>query len=81
MLSLPKPIFLYIKDKTNIEGVEKYCPSHRLPHTLPVIGESIVDESCHIHKSKLRMAHHTTFCKILKCPNYQQMRETYEQTK
>jgi len=51
---------------------------HRLLHTLPIIGEIISDESCHFHRSKLRMLHHSAFCKLLKCPNYAIMIKYYK---
>ena len=59
---------LDISDKIIVEE-ELYCPSHRIPHSLPIIGELIIDERCHYHNSKLRMLHHKTFRKIFKCPN------------
>jgi len=68
--------FMNIKDKDNLEN-GKYCPPHRLPHTLPIIGDPVIDEPCHIHRSRLRMIHHRLFCKIIKCPNYYTMLEEY----
>jgi hypothetical protein len=63
--------WMEIKDKIDLAD-DRFCPPHYLPHKLP-IGEKITDEKCHFHKAKWRMAHHATFCKVLKCPNYEFM--------
>ncbi len=73
-----KPRLLKIKDKIEI-AKDRFCPSHYLPHKLP-FGEPITDEPCHYHERKWRMAHHQTFCKILKCPNYEFMIKEYQST-
>ena len=65
--------FMNILDKKEISKTRS-CPPHYLPHKLP-FGEKIKDEKCHIHDAKWRMAHHCTFCKALKCPNYKFMIE------
>jgi hypothetical protein len=75
-----------IKDKIKTDDIfetesPRYCPPHRIPHTLPLIGELITDEPCHHHTSKLRMIHHKTFCKILRCPNYKTMIKAYNKSK
>ena len=73
-------LFMKQKDKHNID---KYlcCPPHYLPHKLP-IGEKIDDEPCHIHNNKLRMIHHSLFCKyILNCPHYKLMMDFYKSNK
>jgi hypothetical protein len=57
-----------INDKIEISKT-RYCPPHYLPHKFP-IGEKITDETCHIHESGLRMAHHVYFCNALNCSNY-----------
>ena len=67
-------ILLSIKDKVILNN-GSYCPSHRLPHTLPVIGELVRDEQCHYHISRLRMTHHRVFCRVLRCPHYESMIE------
>lgn len=70
--------FMNVKDRIELPGGD-CCPPHRLPHTLPIIGEKIVDERCHFHKSVWRMTYHLPFCKILRCPHYEKMTEAYEQ--
>ncbi|MBS3088989.1 hypothetical protein J4402_04405 [Candidatus Pacearchaeota archaeon] len=61
-----------IKDKISLRK-GNCCPPHRLPHTLPIIGELVKDEPCHYHNSKLRMLHHRFFCRMLGCPYYEEM--------
>ena len=73
-----KLLFMNIKDKVDVG--EGFCPPHHLPHK-PPIGEKISEEPCHFHTSKLRMAHHTPFCKLLKCHNYKRMIEKYKEYK
>lgn len=63
-----KNLFMKIKDKVAIANY--FCPSHYLPNRFP-FGIKISNEPCHIHKSRLRMLHHT--CKKLQCPNYRKM--------
>lgn len=70
--------FMNTKDKIDLEN-ENCCPPHRIPHTLPVIGELVIDEPCHIHESRLRMAHHRAFCQILRCPHYDEMMQRYRE--
>ncbi len=60
--------FMNIKDKLGISNT-RCCPPHYLPHKLP-FGKKICDEKCHIHHAKWRMEHHATFCKMLRCKNY-----------
>ena len=67
-----KLYWMNIKDKEDLEEPGLYCPPHYFPHKLPD-GNPIIDEPCHTHQSKLRMIHHSTFCKMLKCPNYEKM--------
>ena len=67
-----------IKDKIDISEIlkdnkKRFCPPHKLPHKL--FGKKITDESCHIHKACLRNLHHNTFCKMLKCPHYKDMKK------
>ena len=69
--------FMDTKDKINLNN-GNCCPPHRIPHTLPVIGELVIDEPCHIHESRLRMGHHRAFCRILRCPHYEEMMKRYK---
>ena len=71
--------FLNIKDKKIISN-DRFCSPHYIPHKFPM-GEKVKDEPCHIHKNSLRMFHHKIFCKILDCPNYSNMIETYMNSK
>ena len=69
-----------IWDKVSTEQLledskERYCPPHTFPHTLPILGQKVTDEPCHIHTSSWRQLHHKPFCKRLKCPHYQDMRQ------
>lgn len=66
-------------DKVDVSRT-RCCPPHYLPHKFPM-GKKIADEPCHIHKSKVHMAHHSWFCRYLKCPNYPFMRKKYEEWK
>lgn len=68
--------WMSIKDKVIISK-NRFCPPHYLPHKLP-FGEKINHELCHYHKNKLRMLHHKTFCRILKCKNYEFMIKKYQ---
>lgn len=68
-----------ILDKQDISKT-RCCPPHYLPHKLP-IGEKITTEKCHVHQAKWRMAHHTFFCQVLKCPNFKFMKEKNEEIK
>lgn len=69
--------FMNILDKHDISKT-RCCPPHYMPHKFPV-GDKIRTEPCHIHKAEWRMAHHTFFCKILKCPNYKFMIKTHKE--
>jgi len=71
-----KKVFMNIKDKTIISKIN-CCPPHYLPHRFP-IGEKVTDEHCHFHKARWRMKHHLFFCKILKCPHFENMKKSYE---
>ena len=66
--------FMDIEDKIYFED-ERTCPPHKMPHTLPFIGEAIADEGCHYHEKWWRMLHHTTFCEKMKCPYVERMIE------
>jgi hypothetical protein len=68
-----------IKDKVNISKT-RCCPPHYLPHKLP-FGKKVIDEKCHYHNSKWRMAHHKFFCKFLGCKNYDFMILEYTKRK
>lgn len=74
---MKRRILLNIADKIDLEEDGLFCPPHRLPHTLPFIGELVTDEPCHYHEAKWRMLHHKPFCKLLGCPNYDRMVEAY----
>jgi len=70
-------LFINILDKIETQEIlndekQRYCPPHKIPH---VIKGQVCDEPCHIHTSKWRDYHHILFCKILKCPNYDDMKE------
>ncbi len=67
-----------INDKKEISRT-RCCPPHHTPHKIP-FGEKISDEKCHTHKAKWRMAHHTLFCKYLKCFNYKFMMGKYKKS-
>ena len=57
---------------------ELTCPSHWLPHSLPILQPRIKKEPCHFHEG-WRNFHHDPFCYIF-CPNYKHMvasRERY----
>ena len=64
-----------IFNNTIIVSDLKFCPAHRLPHTL--FGEKVCDERCHVHKNCVSMVHHKMFCKLLKCPHYDFMIKEY----
>jgi len=76
--------FIKIADKreTSVilsDDVERYCPPHRIPHSLPIIGKKVCDEPCHVHESKFRQySHHEPFCLMLGCKNYEVMRRARE---
>ena len=72
--------WMNIADKVEISS-ERVCPSHHLPHTLPVIGDPVENEPCHYHNNRLRMLHHALFCAYLECPNFKFMTETYKAQK
>ena len=74
-----KPKLLNIKDK-KIISEKRFCPPHYIPHKLP-FGEKIINEYCHVHNKKWRMAHHKFFCKLLKCPHYKFMIKEYKKQK
>lgn len=63
--------FMNIKDKIIISKT-RVCPPHCIFHKLP-FTKKVINEPCHYHKKKWRTAHHTWFCKYLKCPNYKFM--------
>ncbi len=69
-----------IKDKVKIidpdPGVERVCPPHYFPHKLP-FGPKVTDEPCHYHTASLRMFHHSFFCLVLRCSNYDFMMSEY----
>lgn len=77
-----KPFLLHIKDKIGFRKSEihnrKFCPPHSFPHKLP-FTKPITDEHCHIHSNKLRMLHHTLYCKLIKCPHYNFMIKKYKE--
>ena len=66
--------FMDIEDKVPVGGAA-CCPPHYIPHKLP-FGPKVVDEPCHFHKAPWRMAHHTFFCRWLKCPHAEDMLRT-----
>ena len=74
-------LFMNIRDKrvtTDIleEDKPRYCPPHRIPHSLPILGQSICDEPCHVHESRMRQySHHEPFCLMLGCQNYEAMKK------
>jgi len=47
----------------------KFCKSHRLAH----LGKLHVNEPCHFHKNKINQIHHSIYCKLTRCPNYELM--------
>ena len=70
--------WIAIKDKIKTKDIlkekeKRFCPPHRIPHTIPLIGKKIKDEECHIHTKLWRESHHIPFCKLIKCPNYNAM--------
>lgn len=67
---------LHIEDKVSFNN-EYCCPPHWLPHVLPFVDELVKDESCHIHRSRLRMEHHRVYCRLLKCEHYKDMIKWY----
>ena len=71
-----KLLFMDIRDKVKCKN-KAHCPPHYLPHKLP-LGKKVTTEPCHYHEAKWRMAHHATFCKLLKCPNYKSMIKEYD---
>lgn len=75
--------FLQIKDKVEVKsklGEKLCCPAHCWPHKFP-FTKPIIDEPCHYHNAKWRMAHHVPFCFLIRCPNYKRMREKCEEDK
>tara|TARA_Y100000310_G_scaffold302882_2_gene340708 strand:+ start:1400 stop:1696 length:297 start_codon:yes stop_codon:yes gene_type:complete len=72
-------IFMNIPDKVETSQIlqdngDRYCPPHRWPHSLPITGQLVTDEPCHIHQKAWRQyGHHEPFCQFLKCPHYQAM--------
>ena len=61
------------------EQEEKFCPPHRMPHTIPFIGEKVADEPCHIHTTALRYyTHHLPYCLLIGCPNAKAMMSARE---
>lgn len=75
-----KPVLVHIEDKTEI-AKDKFCPAHWIPHKLPLLTERIIDEPCHYHNKLWRMLHHKAYCKILRCPHYEFMINTYKKNK
>ena len=80
ILSIDKKgrLFMNIKDKRKTseilkDEVKRCCPPHKLPHK--IFGKKITDEPCRIHEAYFRNLHHTTFCKMLKCPHYKDMKK------
>ncbi len=71
--------FMNILDKEDICDT-KFCPPHYIPHKLP-IGKKVTTERCHVHKAKWRMAHHTFYCQVLKCPHFKFMKKKHEEMK
>jgi len=71
-----KLLFMEIADKI-VLSEEKCCPPHYIPHKLP-FGKPVDNEPCHTHIASWRKAHHDTFCRILKCPHYQFMKNESE---
>ena len=56
------------------EREQRYCPPHRTPHTLPLIGKKVIDEHCHIHITTWRYyLHHLPYCLLIDCPNAKAM--------
>jgi hypothetical protein len=77
--------FMDVNDKISTDiilrdGAERFCPPHYIPHKLP-FGEKVTNEPCHFHESKLRTAHHDSFCRFLECPNYELMLEARKKYK
>ena len=75
--------FIEVLDKINTQELLKdkktrYCPPHKLP---PVLKGQVNDEPCHIHTSRWRDYHHIPFCKLLKCPHYNDMMQAREEYK
>ena len=68
--------FMNIQDKITLSK-KKCCPPHFWPHKLP-FTKLIINEPCHIHNKKWRMAHQKFFCKYLKCPHYKFMVKEYK---
>ena len=63
------------KDTISLGDGSRYCPSHYLPHAMPLLQKPITDEQCHTHRSFFHKLHHNFFCKFLKCPNCKFMLE------
>lgn len=70
-------LFLYIKDKQNLEQ-ELYCPPHHWPHKLP-FTKPIRRERCHFHAKKWRLLHHIPLCHALRCKNIKTMLKFYKE--
>jgi hypothetical protein len=73
---------LDIEDKVEIsseDGKRLVCPTHHIPHKLPILTKPICDENCHYHNSRLRMLHHIAFCYYISCPNRRKMLKKYSE--
>ena len=72
-------LFMEVIDKVETseilkENKKRYCPPHRLPHT--VLGEIVADEPCHIHTTRWRYyTHHLPYCLLTACSHAKDMRE------
>jgi hypothetical protein len=70
--------FMNDKDKIKTDDilnyeVSRFCPSLKIPHVFPW-QKPVTDEPCHIHTNPLKhYFHHTPFCKLINCPNYESM--------
>lgn len=76
-------LLMDISDKFNTSEIlgdekDRYCPSHHLPHSLPIFQSPVCNEPCHVHKSELRNLHHIPFCRLSRCPNYEDMMKARE---
>jgi hypothetical protein len=73
-------LFMKVWDKIDTQDSMRdrrvrFCPPHRVPHVLPVVGHPVVNERCHSHATWWRQhLHHKQFCWLF-CPHYEDMRE------
>jgi len=80
IMFITNPWRLSIKDKIIISKKKCY-PKHRFPHKIPFITKPVINEPCHFHKRKWRMAHHIFYCRLINCPYYQFMTKDYNKWK